>query len=324
MTYLICDDNDEPVDFAMNDSKNAVKKAFEHRPSARVPRGEVWVGTTVLRQAELEDNVAGHAAFCRQMGMDLVVLPLAEEARRDEIQGYRYFTLEEIRTLSEIKDLFTAVIVDGPFQRLTQDKGLMEIFTLWARDRAQFLSGYTRETIGVENLIRNACEFGLDAVIIADDIASEKNTYFSPKEIRKTFIPFYLKISTLVHHQGKARALFHSCGNFGALIPDLLDCGFDGLAACQDSALDLASLKQREGPRLTLIAGIDAELLQAPLLDASRKDAFSKLVGTISRKGGFILSSSCGLYSPDFLERLRELYILADAQLSESNRPTPA
>lgn len=309
--------------FAMNDSKNAVQRAFEHRQSARVPRGEVWVGTTVLRQAGLEDDVAGHADFCRRMGMDLLVLPLAEEARCDETQGYRYFTLEEIQTLSEIKDLFTAVVVDGPFQRLTESRGLMPMFLLWARDRKQFESAFADEASLVEGLIKESERLGLGAVIIADDIASEKNTYFRPDEIRKAFMPIYQKTSDLIHQNG-ARALFHSCGNIGALIPDLRECGFDGLAACQDSALDLAALKQREGSRLTVMAGIDAEFLQSPLLDASRKNAFSKLVGTLSRKGGFILSSSCGLYSPDFVERLRELHILADARLSESNRPTPA
>ncbi len=308
----------------MNESKNRVKKAFEHRISHRIPRGEVWVGTAVLAQAGLEDHVAGHAAFCRRMGMDLLVLPLAEEARRDETQGYRYFTLEEIQTLSEIKDLFTAVVVDGPFQRLTQSKGLMEVFTLRARDRAHFESAYAQEAAGVENLIRESGEFALDAFIIADDIASEKSTYFNPEEIRGTFMPFYKKISGLIHHRAGTRALFHSCGNIGALIDDLIDCAFEGLAACQGSALDLASLKKRNGSRLTLMAGIDAELLQAPFLDASRKDVFSNSVGPLSRKGGFILSSSCGLYSPDFLERLRALYALADDRLPESNRPTPA
>ncbi len=301
-----------------------VKRAFAHRIPTRVPRGEVWVGTSVLEQAGFQDDVVGHAAFCRQMGMDLLVLPLAEEARLDETQGYRYFALEDIQTLSETKDLFTAVIVDGPFQRLTQSKGLMEIFTLWARDRSHFESAYAKEAAGVEDLIRAAGGFGLDAFILADDIASEKSTYFSPKEIRKTFMPFYTKTSGLIHHQEGTHALFHSCGNIGALIDDLIDCGFEGLAACQDSALDLASLKQGEGSQLTLMAGIDAALLQSPLLNAFQRDTFSKLVGTLSQKGGFILSSSCGFYSPDFLERLRELYTLADDRLSKSNQLIPA
>ncbi len=306
----------------MNDSKNAIRKAFEHRSSARIPRGEVWVGTAVLQQAGLEDDVAGHAAFCRRMGMDVIVLPLAEEARQDESLGYRYFTPKEVEPLSEIKDLFTAVALDGPFQRLTRRRGLMKIFTLQARARDHFESAYAQEASGVEKLVRETAEFALDAFIIADDIASEKNTYFRPDDIRRTFMPVYQKTVDRIH-QNEARALFHSCGNFGALIPDLLACGFEGLAACQDSALDLASLKQREGPRLTLMAGIDAGLLQASFLDASLKNNFSNFIARLSQRGGLILSSSCGLYSRDFLERIGELYDLADGRLSESKRPTP-
>ena len=306
----------------MNDSKNAVRRAFEHRPSARVPRGEVWVGTAVLRQAGLEDDVAGHAAFCRRLGMDVLVLPLAEEARQDETQGYRYFTPKEVEPLSEIRDLFTAVALDGPFQRLTRSMGLMEVFTLQARDRDHFETAYAQEAAGVEDLVRETAEFALDALIIADDIASEKNTYFRPDDMRRTFMPIYQRTADLIH-QNEARALFHSCGNFGALIPDLLACGFEGLVACQDSALDLVSLKQREGPRLTLMAGIDAGLLQAPFLDASLRNDFSNFVARLSQRGGLILSSSCGLYSREFLERIGELYDLADGRLSESKRPPP-
>lgn len=296
----------------MKESKATARKTFDYGICSRIPRGEVWVGEAVLRHAGYEDDVEGRTAFCRHMGMDLLVLSLAEEAHIDEAQGYRYFTLEEISSLSEIRDLSTAVTVDGPFQRLTTRKGLMEVLSLWSREENHLESAWAEETERVDRLIRSTESLGLDAVILADDIASGKTTFCNPKEIQEVLFPFYRNTAALIHQQTGTRALFHSCGNIGSLVPGLLNCGFEGLAACQDNALNLLSLKEREGSRMILMGGIDGELLQSQTLSLSQKAAFSSRMQHLAEGGGFIFATSCGLYSADFLKRLQEFYDLLD------------
>jgi hypothetical protein len=88
--------------------------------------------------------------------------------------------------------------------------------------------------------------------------------------------------------------------------------GFDGLAAVQHRANDLISIRGKYGSALTLMGGIDAEILGAGEISSSSLKEYERLIRHFSEGGGFILCSSSGLYSGDFLERLQELYRIAD------------
>jgi hypothetical protein len=60
------------------------------------------------------------------------------------------------------------------------------------------------------------------------------------------------------------------------------------------------------------MAGIDAEILEASEIPLSSLKEYERLIQFLSSGGGFILCSSSGLYSGDFLERIQELYRIAD------------
>jgi hypothetical protein len=92
----------------------------------------------------------------------------------------------------------------------------------------------------------------------------------------------------------------------------LVSYGFDGLAAIQHRSNDLISIKEKFGSSLTLMAGIDAEILEAREISVSGLEEYKRLIQSLSSGGGFIICSSSGLYSGDFLERIQELYRIAD------------
>jgi hypothetical protein len=94
-------------------------------------------------------------------------------------------------------------------------------------------------------------------------------------------------------------------------------CGFDGLAACEKQCLDLIHLKPAYRAKLTIIAGIDADLLEAKSLTANQKREFGIRIASLAKEGGLILSSSCGLCFPNSVKRLQELYNTADAYLRD-------
>jgi len=113
-------------------------------------------------------------------------------------------------------------------------------------------------------------------------------------------------------HSGHSYALFHSCGNIMSLIPQLVSYQFDGLAAIQHQANDLISLKEKYGSKLVLMAGIEAEVLGGEEISLSGLKEYERIVHSLAPDSGFILCSSSGLYSGDFLERIRKLYRIAD------------
>ena len=142
-------------------------------------------------------------------------------------------------------------------------------------------------------------------------MAGERSPFVDPHDIQDLFSSFYIQAVSEIHSR-HSYALFHSCGNITLLIPQLVSYGFDGLAAIQHRSNDLISIKEKFGSSLTLMAGIDAEILEAREISVSGLEEYKRLIQSLSSGGGFIICSSSGLYSGDFLERIQELYRIAD------------
>jgi len=295
----------------VKDSIDLVKNAFEHRATDRLPKGELWLCTEVFKVAGLQDNLNGHLKIRENLGMDLLILPVSTQRDFNTDQGYRYFGLEDVKKASRNHDFFFGVLIDGPFQRLAAQKGLMQLLKSWVRDGQEIFNAYRNAAEDVDVLIKQCLEMEVGAVILADDIAGETNTYFHPREIERFFMPFYTKAVSSIHSSG-AYAFLHSCGNITGIVTFLVSCGLDGLAALQAGANNLKGLKKEYGSRLTIMSGIDADLFLGNDLDDSVKAGYLDLIWGLSESGGFILCSSCGLYSGRFFNRLQELYLLAD------------
>ena len=170
---------------------------------------------------------------------------------------------------------------------------------------------YEKERAEVDILITRCLELSVDAIIIADDLAGERSPFIDPNDIQGLLSPFYAQAVSEIH-RGHSYALFHSCGNITILIPQLVSYGFDGLAAIQHPTNDLISLKEKYGSSLTLMAGIEAEILETEKMSLSGLKEYERLIRSLIPGGGFIICSCSGLYSGDFLERVQELYRIAD------------
>ncbi|MBN2063042.1 MAG: hypothetical protein JW882_21745 [Deltaproteobacteria bacterium] len=282
-----------------------------HKKTAIIPRAELWLGSDIFREFGLEDDIESHVKVRKTLGMDLLFVPVSKQDRTAQTQGYRYFGLEELKKALEISEVPVGVVIDGPFQGLTEKKGLMNVFSGWIKNRDSIEKDLMRETNRSISLIRDSLEIKPHIVVIADDIAYEKGPYLNHEDMERLFEPFYIRAVDLIHAFG-AYALYHSCGNLTKIIPDIISYGFDGLAACQGNPMDILAIKKEYGSRLTLLTGIDAELLQAELIDEEMKEHFIKKISLLASKGGFILGSSCGLYSKKFLDQLSVLYKISE------------
>lgn len=304
----------------MNHSIDTVKRAFEHQFTGRIPRGELWLGTDLFKKANLEDTLEGHLMLVKRLGQDLLCLPLSQHTSMNKALGYRYFSLKELEEVSRMRDLFLIAVIDGPFQRLAEKKGWMKILTGWKRERHEVAKEYEKEGAEVDILITRCLELSVDCVIIADDLAGERSPFIDPYDIQDLLSPFYTRAVSEIH-RGHSYALFHSCGNVMTVISHLVSYGFDGLAAIQHRTNDLISLKKQYGSKLTLMAGIEAEILGTEEMSLSGLKEYERLIRSLAPGGGFIICSSSGLYSGDFLERVQELYRVADEVFKDEFRP---
>jgi hypothetical protein len=295
----------------MDHSIDIVQKAFEHRLTGRIPRGELWLGTGLLKKANLEDSLEGHLSLIKRLGHDILSLPLSTTSAMNETLGYRYFTLKELEHASQRDDVFVMAIIDGPFQRLVEKRGLMNVLAGWRQEQPVIVEAYEKERGAVDVLIRQCLALSTDAVVITDDVAAERSLFLDPHDIEDLFRSFYTAAVSEIH-SAHAYALFHSCGNIQLFIPHLVAYGFDGLAAIQHQTNDLFSLKEQYGSRLTFMAGIEAEMLEPGGISVSGAEEYKRIIQSLAPGGGFILCSSSGLYSGDFLTKIQELYRVAD------------
>ena len=291
-----------------------IRAALQHMETEVLPKGELWLGTELLEAAGFEDDLSGHARLACRLGHHALCLPVAHEPSRSRTLGYTYFPVDAVGEAVEETDLFVMAVIDGPFQRLVERQGLVETLTRWVRQREAFLKAYERERARALDLLRRCLERQVHGIVLADDLAGETGPFLNPKDIERFSSGFYAEAVSEIH-ASHAAALLHSCGRIERILPHLLSSGFDGLAAVQHRTNDLPSIQSRSGLRPVVMGGIDGDLLEKETLSTADIDAWITSIRALSRNRGFILASSCGLYSGRFLKRVETLYDLADREL---------
>ena len=285
-----------------------IKDAFAHHVSGRLPRGEFWIGTSIFAERKIKDDVKAHVAFCHDMGMDFISIP----AGRSGSSGlsYRTFNPAEIRDATG-SGLFVIAVLSGPFQRIVDKKGVQVALADIAGDAVGTRLAIEREARIVNSLVEACTDNGANAVMIAEDVAFDSGSFFSPTMFHDIFQPLYSEFADSIHRRG-ALAIFHSCGNITNLVPYVVSSKFDGLS-CQVECLDILSLKRTYGAQITLFTGLSREFLENESLSVKQKRRFSQIVTGLRAGEGFVLSSSSGLYLSSMALNLRVLYCLADS-----------
>ena len=292
-----------------------IRAAFEHRLPKRIPRGEFWINTRVFSERKMEETIYGHVVLSREMGMDFISIPVTSSD--SSVFGYRMFNPSEIKELAE-SGFFVMAVVDGPFQILVNKIGLRRALADIAEKTDEIRGTVSNQAKQVSSLVEVCISNGADAVMIAEDIAYDRGTFFNPTTFHNLLYPVYRKLMDTIHNCG-AFAVYHSCGDINGVIPDIISLGVDGLS-CQAECMDLLSLKRDYGAKLTLFTGVSRELLDSTAISSRHRQQFSKTVTKLGEGGGFILSSSSGLSSPHMISNLLQLYGIADKTWNRRNR----
>jgi len=294
---------------------NAVERmrtALGHQDQPHLPRGELWLGSDIFRRTGFdgEDSLQTHIKLCRELGMDFLSLPIEMPSRMQA--RYRRFNLSEVGEAAATSGLFTCVVIDGPFQQSVEELGHLPYLASLSGGSGPAHLG--EKAYAIEDAIASSAERGVNAVVIADDIAYQRSTYASPQALRKRLFPLYSRLVDRIHGGG-ACALFHSDGNIAPLIPDLISSGFDGLAGCEPECLDLASLKETYGSQITFMTGIRAELLEPASPTSAQRETLLGELRVLAQSGGFVLCSACGVNSREAVESLKTLYAWIDEEM---------
>jgi len=94
-----------------------------------------------------------------------------------------------------------------------------------------------------------------------DDMGFHSGTLVSPDVIRRYILPHHKKVAELAHGAGKL-FLLHSCGNVYKLMDDFINyVGIDAKHSFEDKILPVEEVYRRWGDRVTILGGVDMDLL---------------------------------------------------------------
>jgi uroporphyrinogen decarboxylase len=103
---------------------------------------------------------------------------------------------------------------------------------------------------------------GIDVLCFYDDAGMQTGMQIDPDLWRCFIKPRWREILEAVRATYPSTAFFlHSCGNIEAIIPDVIEVGFDILHPIQPECMDFQSIHERYGRDITLCATISAQQL---------------------------------------------------------------
>lgn len=123
-----------------------------------------------------------------------------------------------------------------------------------------------------------------------DDMGFKTSTLMPPDWYREYLMPRCKRFAEACHRHDKP-FVFHSCGNIDSLMEDLIEVvGIDGLHSFEDTIEPVESVYRRYGDRISILGGVDVDLLARGSQQEVR-DRCREILDACGPGGGFALGS---------------------------------
>lgn len=142
-----------------------------------------------------------------------------------------------------------------------------------------------------ENVL-NAVGDLADVVIEADDLAGQRNLFFSPEQYRQFIKPQHTKLFQFIKGRTNAKLFYHCDGAIRPLLWDLIESGIDILNPVQKvPGMEYAEIKKEYGNDITFWgAGVDTQRIFDKGTPDEIRDEVKRNIEIMAPGGGFICS----------------------------------
>lgn len=198
----------------------------------------------------------------------------------EQVAGWR--TRDHLLQLNIHRGFFQALGV-GEWNRFLEVMYLLSddphLVSEIMRIHADFSAGLARRILS---------EVDVDLVVFSEPIGGNDRPLLSPTMYERFVLPGYRTIIDALRSCGVKTIVFMTYANARALLPNVVDAGFNCMWACEveSGAMDYRSIRAQFGRKLSLIGGIDLDTL------LKGKDAidreFDQKVAPLLEDGGFI------------------------------------
>jgi len=281
-------------------------------PSGRMPKGGFYFDSTV-RQEPIDDDNLNVEDNLEEYG------PISDEQ-------LQYFAAEADRLHSESDRAVVAnfggtafgdiALVPAPWMK--NPKGIRDVAEWYMSTVSRFDYVYELFTRQCDVALKNLAKI-YDAVgdrvsvtfMTGTDFGTQNGPFISPASYRKLFQPFHHRVNDWVHEHTPWKTFIHTCGSGVALLPDIVDAGFDILnpVQCSAAGMDPKTLKDRFGDRITFWGGgVDTQkTLPFGAPDEIRRQVRER-IEIFGRGGGFVFNTIHNVQAGVPTENLAALY----------------
>jgi len=133
-----------------------------------------------------------------------------------------------------------------------------------------------------------------DIVRFGDDLGANNGPFMSPKTYRQLFKPRHTILCDYVHKHTKMKTLLHSCGSIRALMPDLIEAGYDVINPVQTTCkgMEADGLKADFGKDICFWGGgCDTKAMLPQGTPAEVKDHVRRRLEILMPGGGFVFNT---------------------------------
>jgi hypothetical protein len=131
-------------------------------------------------------------------------------------------------------------------------------------------------------------EVEVDAVLFSEPIGGNHGPLISPKMYSAIILKSYLPIMEVLRRYGIKTIIYRTYANTRALLPSVVNAGFNCLWACESDpvAMNYTDIRREFGRDLRLIGGIDSDSLRQNQQEIYR--SVMNIVPSLLQEGGYI------------------------------------
>ena len=133
-----------------------------------------------------------------------------------------------------------------------------------------------------------------DVIRFGDDLGTNGGPFMSPKTYRQLFKPRHTMLCDYVHKNSKMKTFLHSCGSIRALMPDLIEAGYDVINPMQTTCrgMEAEGLKADFGKDICFWGGgCDTKAVLPQGTPAEVKDHVKRRLEILMPGGGFVFNT---------------------------------
>ena len=187
-------------------------------------------------------------------------------------------------------DQFVVIAIDfSLFERAWTMRG-MENLMRDMYDHPQFVEELLDAILEFNlGIVRNAAQFGADAIYFGDDWGQQQGMLMGPALWRRFLKPRLAQQYAAVHAIGK-KVFIHSCGKVIEVFPDLIEIGVDVFNPFQPEVIDVFAAKRDFGDRLSFYGGVSTQHLLPYGTPAEVKAQAKRLMSEVGKSGGYLIA----------------------------------